>query len=61
MMIRKGMKAEGIINKEDILFVEAKLSERFKPYRRYSKNLFRFARKRFLILLPTAEIYGIIL
>ena len=32
MAIMKEMKAKGIINKEDIMFVEAKLAERFKPY-----------------------------
>ncbi len=37
MAIMKEMKAKGIINKEDILFVEAKLAERFKPYWRYKE------------------------
>lgn len=37
MAIMKEMKAEGIINKEDILFVEAKFAERFKPYWRYKE------------------------
>ena len=37
MAIMKEMKAEGIINKEEFLFVEAKLAERFKPYRRYKE------------------------
>lgn len=35
MAIMKEMKAKGIINKEDILFVETKLAEGFKPYWRY--------------------------
>lgn len=37
MAIMKEMKAKGIINKEDILFVEVKLAERFKPYWRYKE------------------------
>ena len=37
MAIMKEMKAEGIINKEDILFVEAKLAKQFKPYWRYKE------------------------
>ena len=37
MAIMKEMKAKGIINKEDVLFVEAKLAERFKPYWRYKE------------------------
>ena len=37
MAILKEMEAKEIINKEDILFVEAKLAERFKPYWRYKE------------------------